>query len=424
MTSSVDLYLSPHYGYPFVGFVGQALETIITLGMFAGLAWLVVRASPALTRRIWAAAFTVVVGGTITMMVTHSFVAKWAFKGDNPRDGLMHMMDGSAARPYVYRRLVPDIILVTTDAVVPRLSTSAATYLVERSPLMRYRWVWGVTETWTERKAFAFHVAYFLTWAAWFGTFLSGAALHRAIRDCSWFEAIVTAFIIIALVPLTLSGGGYVYDAPELLLWTLLLLAAMRKRFWLVVPLFGLMMMNKESALLAVPALFPIFRHGMKRGAAAMLTALLGAIGIAWLLFVRAKFAGQPGQPTEWWLPSNLAFWSRPTSYFLYASEASPALPSPRSANIVNLILLLVPLRAGWHFVRPDLRRATLILAAVVFPLFLLYGYRDEIRALSLLDPFVALAAVEGVSAMFQIGMRRESADAPAAADQVPKAAE
>jgi hypothetical protein len=44
-------------------------------------------------------------------------------------------------------------------------------------------------------------------------------------------------------------------------------------------------------------------------------------------------------------------------------------------------------------------------LTVLLLPLFLAYGYRDEVRALSLLYPLLVAATIEGVHAMFKIGL-------------------
>jgi hypothetical protein len=361
-------------------------------------------------RRAWVFAFTLSIGTAVTIMVAHSFVAKWSFKGDFVRDGLVSMMDGTADRPFVYRRLAPDLVRVATDFSLPRLPKGTLDFIVKESPLARYRWFWG-GESWNERKALAFHFAFWLTWAALFGTLQAGAALYRFLRGSSWVEAMAFASLVMCLLPLTFTGGGYLYDAPELCLWTTLLFVAIRG--WLpAVPLvFALMLVNKESALLAVPALFPILAHHAGRKRAAIWVGLLGVAGYAWGAYVRARYAALPGTPMAWLLKENLTFWAQPRSYFLFSTNYAPAFPAPRGANVLNLILLFVPVCFGWKSTRPDLKWAAITMTAVLLPFYLTGGFADEIRALSLLFPLVLIPAAEGVHAI----LRAQTEKAPAA---------
>jgi hypothetical protein len=392
--------------------MSHVISALVTGALLAALVWFIVKSPAVWAKRVWTITFAIVVGGGVSMMAAHSFLAKWGFRGDNARTGLLRMMDGSAHRPYVYRRLAPDIVAIATDAVVPRLPPKTIDYLVEHSPLIRYRVDeldgFGI-ESWNLRKAVAFHVAYALVWLSLFGTLLASAALLHATRVSSWIQALATASLAIALVPLIFVGGGYLYDPTELFLWTALLVVAVRRWLFCVPVLFTLMLVNKESALLAIPALLPILAHASgglstKKGrvAAMIWAACLGVIGLCWLGFVRGRFASSPGEPREMWLFANLAFWTRPTSFFKFAPLFSPALPSPRGANVLLLLLLFVPIRFGWKLVQRDIRWSTLILALLLAPLYLVNGYLDEIRALSLLFPLLYLIAVEGIHAMLR----------------------
>jgi hypothetical protein len=382
--------------------MASSLAAVATLTMLAGLIVVLARTPREVARRVWLFGFVAVVAGGVTMMTTHSFIAKWAFHGDNP-DGLERLMDGTAERPFVYRRLAPDIVRVVTDFVLPRMPPGALEHVGPQSLLHRYPYLWA-DDVWTPRKAVAFHVAYALTWAVLFATLLVGAALHRELLKSSWFEALVTATLVMSLVPLMFVGGGYVYDAPELFLWTTTLLFAIRGQFWALPVLFGLMLMNKESALLVVLPLGLIVLHRQGRGRAVAWGALLGGMGIAWLWFVRTKYAAMPGSPIDFWLPSNLAFWLRPGSYFHFASLAAPGLPSPRGANIMSLALVFLAVRFGWPSFPRDLRWATVIMAIELTPLFLASCRTDEVRNLSLLYPLIAIPAVQGVRALFDLG--------------------
>jgi hypothetical protein len=381
----------------------QVVAALITLALLAGFALLIVKISRANARRLWLVMFTIVLGSGVAYMDAHSFLAKWAFKGDNPRDGLIALVEGSAARPFVYRRLAPELVGVVTRAALPRLPASALDYLESGSRLARYRGDWTGHESWDRHKAVAFHVAYLLVALSFFGTLLAGAALLQAVRRCSWLEAVVTSSIGMCFVPLMFVGGGYIYDAPELMLWTTLLWVAVRGWWGLSPLLFVLMLANKESAILVLPALAPLlfWQRGwsIERGwrFVAVWLGVLGTIGIAWSLYVRMKYAQNPGGSMEFWLPGNLKFWGNPLHYFMLGPMYSPVLLSPRGANFGLLLIALLPLRFGWNAIRQDMRWAMGIAAGILVPLLITSCYHDEIRNLSLLFPLLFVGVTQGM---------------------------
>ncbi len=382
-----------------------AVLALITLGLLAGLAFAWARISADRAKKIWLLAFVLVVDGGMTTMTAHSFLARWGFRGDDARCGLEGLIDGTAARPFVYRRLAPELIGAATNVVVSHVSPAKLEAFAEASPLKRYRVDQGPPrglESWTPRKAVAFQLAYVLVWFSLFGTTLAAAALIQTVRRCSWFEALATATLATALVPLMFVGGGYVYDAPELLIWTALLTVVLRGWTWASVPLFALMLFNKESALIGLPALAVIFWQQRGLVWAAAWSGGLGLLGVAWFFYVRHLFVALPGQPMESWLSLNLHFWTDPRSYFKVGQFFAPGLPSPRGANLLVLVLVFLPFKWGWRDTPRTVRAATLATACVLVPLFIKSCYMDEIRNLSLLFPLFYVITVYGVHTLLQ----------------------
>jgi hypothetical protein len=379
----------------------RALAAVASAILLCAIALFITRLGASTARRIWLVTLTIVLGGAVTMMCAHAFVSKWGFREDNERDGLIHLMEGTADRPFVYRRLSPDIVAATTDLVFPRLSAKELAYLVNDSPLRRYRSSWVIEENWSQKKALAFHVAYLLVWSTLCGALLSMAGLLRTLRGTSWLEAILTASLGMCLLPLMFVNGGYLYDAPELFLWISLLLVAVRGPLLLLVPVFLAMLVNKESALVAVPALVPFLIARTGRGNALRWSAVLSVLGVAWVLYVRRRFAGCPGAPMEWHLGANMAFWSNPAAYLRLGTPYSPILPSPRGGNLILLVFAFIPFRFGWKRTTSEIRWATLLMALAIVPLFLVAGSTDEVRGLSLLLPFLFVVGVEGVRELF-----------------------
>jgi hypothetical protein len=378
------------------------MHAIVTLVSFLVFAVVVIafvtRASQRVARLAWLLTLTLVLGGGVTMMVAHSFVAKWGFRGDSPHDGLAAMIEGKASRPFVYRRLTPDVVGLVSDFVAPRVPQSISQYLVERSPLGRYRATWGSGEVWTPSTALTFHVAFVVFWFALFGALVSGSALICVVRACPWFDGLITATVAMCLVPLMFVNGGYLYDSTELWLWSTLLLVAMRGPLPLLPIVFGLMIANKESALLGVPALFPLVARRTTLRTAGLWCLGLAVIGVGWIVFVRHRYADQNGDNMAWLLVTNLDFWTHVSSYFKFGTPYTPILPAPRGGNLLLILLAFLPLRFGWPSVRRDVRLATAIILSILVPLFLTSGATDEVRAFGLAYPLVFLVCVEGAT--------------------------
>lgn len=384
----------------------RKLLFVATLLMLGGGAYGLLRVPPRAARRLWTFALVAVLGGGVCMMSAHALVAKWRFRGDEDRFGLVLLMDGNAHRPFVYRRLAPELVRGATEQLLARLSPATVERL-QASPLARYR---APDEEWSPRKAVAFHVAYALVWLALLGTLLVFAALLRACLGTPPTAAIAYATLAVALYPLSLVHGGYLYDAPEVLLWSALLWCALRGPTLLLPLLFLGMMANKESALIAVPGLLPILARRTGRWRALAWTGALGVIGLGWLWWIRQRYQANAGSPMEFWFWTNAMFWGDPTSYFRFDDLFAPWLPAPRGANVLTLLLVAIPVRFGWPRLRPDLRWAFALVAAVLVPLFVWSCFTDELRNLSLLAPFLLLLVAAGVQAMDQPG-------APAGAD-------
>lgn len=371
---------------------------VISGMLLVGLASIVRRIPVEKARTLWLFCFVLVLVTGITAMVAHSFVARWGIRTGVERDGLPAMMAGTAERPFVYRRLAPDAIRWATNFVSTRLPARKVDARLKTSTLL---WIYR-SQPLSRDDEIAIHCAVILVWLALLGTVIAGADLARAVTGSSWLEALVSASLAIALVPVTLGNGGYVYDSVELLCFTVLVLCIVRGWLVAVIPVFILFLINKESALASVPVLFPLFAARSSRKSAALWTGVLATLALGWVWFVRQHYAQNGGSTQEWALGSNLSFWSHPSSYFKLATLYAPGLLSPRGGNVVILLLLFLPIRFGWPTLMPAVKQATLIAAVCMIPLFLLSGCMDETRALGPLFPLLFVAGLHGLKVLFE----------------------
>ena len=219
----------------------------------------------------------------------------------NPRALVPDMVAGTAYRPYVYRTLVPRLT-GALDRLLPAAARDAADSLVARRPGFRVRWHWTTP-----------HASWFV-WVLgfqWLSLVLFAIAFERLAR--AWLGGAgpapaLAAGVMLLLVPIHFGYQNFVYDFPELALFTLGL-AMIAERRWIAYRfVVALALVNKETSVLLVPV-FAIWESGRTPGRTlALRLAAQLAIAAIVLLAIRAVYAGNPGEPVEFHLQRNLHY--------------------------------------------------------------------------------------------------------------------
>ena len=106
---------------------------------------------------------------------------------------------------------------------------------------------------------------------------------------------------------------------------------------------------------------------------------------------VRFAFRDAGGGATQPWFPLNVLFFLSPEWYAKFFTPFAPLIPIPRGINVISLAMVAFLLAWRWHDKAIELRRLLLANAALTIPLYLLFGFLDEIRALSMLFPALYL---------------------------------
>lgn len=334
----------------------------------------------------------------VAACVLQAFMWRWGFRGDHANFGFEPMMTYTAQRPFAYRVLVPAAVNATTKVVAPRIGDAQAEWLVDRSPLLRFR---DADETWDLEKSTKWHVAYLLLFGClWLIPFVA-RALTKAIYDMRAGMTDFAPAIALLFLPLTFLHGGYLYDFPELLL-ALLCTLCLARGWWVpFYPCFILAVFNKESNLLLVPYTLAFMHARLPRSRLAAHLVVQTAIGLAIVIGLRVAFADNPGTPVHWKLTKNLAFWLNPQSYVLTFAPYAPLIRFPRGANVLSLGLMVFLLGWGWARKPQEVRYLLVLTAACNLPLSFLLGHLDEFRNLGLMFPAIYLAAVHTVSGMY-----------------------
>lgn len=331
-------------------------------------------------RAVLAAVFVIVCASSFNGYFSYS-----GFRETGRRYNLTALLAGTAHQPFVYRHLVPEMANRVVDALpdavihkaVDQFRKLQAADLRQNGPQIlpdarltaKYYFVYYATFL---CFVFATYILYLVCWSC------TG---HRVASLCA-------ALVFALIFPLFMTDGGFFYDHWELLFFGLAYLIALRgNAFWL--PLLTIpATLNKESFLLFLPTLIPVFRArcGWRITVSAVGAACM--LGAALNLIVKAHYAGNPGGPVEWHLRQNLTFFHSLWPYRRFDIFYGVLLP--RGFNLINILLLIELVRRSWRDLPVSLRQSTLIALAMNVPLFIIFGFEDELRALSIL--YVPLA--------------------------------
>jgi hypothetical protein len=180
-----------------------------------------------------------------------------------------------------------------------------------------------------------------------------------------------------------MTRGGYFYDPPEIFFLATSVVLATRGRLLALLLLTPIATFNKESFLFWLPCLWPLFPASLNlpRRAIGVLAAVV-ASGCTYL-FIKARYAANPGGAFEFHLLENIRFYLRPVSYFQH--EYTYGLPLTRGVSFVHLGLLAALIYLGHKDLPARWKMHGFCALAVNLPLYLLFCWLDELRNLSLL---------------------------------------
>jgi hypothetical protein len=319
--------------------------------------------------------------------------------------GFTDMVDGTATRPYVFRRLLPSIAnwldRVTptgTKSLIYNFATNQGRIIdiMVDSPLAGNRVYF-----------FRYLVVYALTFLfAWLAVF----AMHLICRSLR-FPRLTCAFapvLMILVIPYFMTCGGYFYDYPELAFFGLAVWMGLRFDWWWMLPLVALASYNKESFLLMTLTLFPILRTRHSRIGSFIGTGCLALSSGAVYFLVRSHFSHNPGGTVlvEW--PFQLIFLIRPSN--LFDIEKTYGVLAFRPITLIPLALIVWTVCRSWPSLPQAIRRHGKIAAAINLPLFFLFCSPGEMRDLSMLYIIFLLALAANLAAIERGGQKLASA--------------
>jgi hypothetical protein len=310
-----------------------------------------------------------------------AFYEKWHFRevgsrGVNVGAEFDQMIDGTARRPYIYRQLLPD----TANWLARALPVDAITRRIPESARDKISVAFNLG---AKLHPAQYLIVYILTYlSALFAAF----ALYRVCvaAKISQPTAVFASVVFMLLFPLVGVKGGYFFDYPELLFMAVAFWMALELDWWWIIPIAALGAWNKESFLLFMFTLYPLFRRRQSRLSSVLGVCALAAVGAAVYLPIRLHFAHNPGGTVEWHLQGQLAFFLHPFRLDTWIDRTYDLIFPALSSPIPSLFLIWTVWR-GWRLLPFWLRRHALIAAVINVPLYLLFCWPGEFRDLSLL---------------------------------------
>ncbi len=343
-------------------------------------------ARPTRGMRWFRGAFLTILYAAVAALVLNSFQLKWGLREDFKEFSFTRMVAGTADKPIAYRVLVPRL----ASAIAPLLPEKGMRALREHnlgtegapkraSVIARYGWN-------PERVAESF-VAYWLQFASLVVVLVVSRKLVREVLGYGPAFCDLAPAVGLLFLPLTFHRGGYVYDFTELAFCAVGMLLLVRRRIVAWYVCFALACLNKESDVLLALQFAAFGWRSMSLRRLVAHGALHVAIGSAILLGLWRAFAGNPGMTGGspfLHLPGNIANFGHASTWLGFIDIYAPFVPFPRPFNLVTLAIHAGALGIAWREKPWELRWAFGATMAALIPLFLVAGYRDEVRNFSL----------------------------------------
>jgi hypothetical protein len=320
------------------------------------------------------------------------------------------LMRGTAQKPYIYRRLLPDVAnwagQVTPQPLQDRIygwfyptqgfDTNPKVLSFGRSPIARSR-VW--------------FFRYLVLYLCEFLSALAAVCAMYLVCTAAGFPPAVRVFapvVVMLLLPHVLI---FYYDYLELALIAVAVWMAMRFDWWWLLPVAAVGAWNKESFLFVIPSLYPLLRRRVStRTACTAVLALCVVCGLVYLE-ARARFPNNPNSAV-WlqWQEHVRALWSLRKQF--YALQETYGLRLPAASTLLPTGFLLWTVARAWKHLSAEVRLHAKIAAAINFPLYLMFCWVGEYRNLSFLSVFFLLA----VAWNLQDGLERAAPPSPRSA--------
>ncbi len=324
----------------------------------------------------------------------------------NEQSNFVQMIEGTAARPYVFRQMLPMFANWTDDVTPVTVKIWLYQYrppgnLDFRLPDLLFDSPIARSQTYFFRYLIVYSFCFLSTLLAVYAMYLVCKAM-----DFPPAATVLAPITVILLFPYLQSFGGYFYDFPELAFMALAVWIAIKLEWWWLIPIAALGTWNKESFLLFIPTLYPILRPRHTRSGTLMRVGVPCLISFAVYYRTHTLFANNPGGTTEVHWRDQLAYLTHPGHWVYYGAimEKTYGILLPTISTILPLAFLAWTFWRGWRLLPTAIQRHGQFAAAINLPLYFLFCAPGELRNLSMLFIVFLLTVAGNLSEWMQNG--------------------
>ena len=213
------------------------------------------------------------------------------------RSMFLDTVNGQAYRPFAYRVLLP-ITVRTVASITPQNvhETFSAFVKDHRFSLQVF-----TTNQWETDAAYTYFIASLLMWLSFigFGHYTAKLTmLTLKLDETPGLRALLAVSVLLALPPF-FKYTSYIYDPPQLFLFTLALYFLASDRLRAFVISFIFCVINKETAILLIPIYAVMYYKQQPRRQFLGITALLVALYLLIKLSINYAYRISPGFTVE-----------------------------------------------------------------------------------------------------------------------------
>ncbi len=335
-----------------------------------------------------------------------SFSYKWTTVASNDSFGLKSVLDGSNPKPFAYRLLIPSVI----NGVVDHCPKQWLHPILERSKMALDSVIGYNHENnhkfveLDDKVASSYGLIVILDFVVFVTTLFLLRNLTKLLivndsHHDNFFVDFSPILFSLMIVISYRTHNGFVYDHFELFALVAYIYFSWKHNHISSTITLALAILNKETAFF-----FPVFGLAISyirnQGLSLpknWIIIIEFVVVIAGFISIRYMLRDHPGGPFEWHLPDNADFWMSTMPYLALTTPHFQLIPLPKPSNIIVLLPILFSIFGFWNK-KPAVIRITLLISACInLPLFFAFCYRDEFRNLSLMFPFMYLAATHTI---------------------------
>jgi len=323
---------------------------------------------------------------TVVALVLLIFVK---YPGINAQDGIRGFHDmvyGKAHKPYVYRALVPVTVRLATPAIPVQLRDSIDRFAGENSFICR---VFSALE-WEIEYFVEYCIASVLLYLSLLGFVLALRYLGKGVFQAEEVFHDIAALVSLVVLPTFFEYFSYLYDFPNLFLFTLGLALMVRRKWRWFLLVFVLACLNKETAILLTFIFVIHFQFGrrLERGLAGRLLVAQLAVFSLIKVAVTLIFRDNPGPFLEFHLFDH--------NFYLLK-------PYPPSSVAVPLAVAVLVFHK-WSE-KPAFLKSSLWILVPLFWVGLFFGQLDEGRAFYEAYPILVLLTCYSLAKILDVGV-------------------